>query len=577
MSGYLTTKMLPNNAQRRSCSNLASLMLTFCTLMLTFFPVHAAIAEENRISIARTTTMAAISSASPAILTVANAKRFHTHALAEARRIERSRGHFQVLAAIPTSYATATAQGLSTTVRPIDYGADPTGKLDSTHGFERAMTALLKLSRTHSTMAAGIADLGGATLDLTGGKFLISRPLHIPPMFGNLHVRDGSLHASEAFPPHQHLINIGNASTCKPLLPSGKPDPQDSCNEFISLSNLLLDARLIAAGGMRIGKVMGTTITSCFVVGFVETGIQIDRGHEVMVSESWLAACYWSEDDTACRRKAAEAVGVLVDGNDHVLRNVIVFDFARVGVKVLGAANLLTGVHTWNGGGVGIELGNHTSSYGAHQNRLIGCYLDYDTLDMYSPSQTVVQSTFFLETHANIFRVGNESRADSDGMHDVAMQFNTFSSNSTNETVSLHGSLFAWTSGNVRVSDSLPNTAKSTRAKRTITLTNATESAAANILRFEFDFSDILLLPGRIDSMVYSVASLPANEVAYRHSARQVSAAPPRVYTDSRVGSNSRSWLQYLAAGITVDVVAEVPGTLSVSVTVQVDQEGRPR
>ena len=143
-----------------------------------------------------------------AILTVANAKQFHTHALAEARRIERSRGHFQVLAAIPTSYATATAHGLSTTVRPIDYGADPTGKLDSTRGFERAMTALLKLSQTHSTMAAGIADLGGATLDLTGGKFLISRPLHIPPMFGNLHVRDGSLACLRGIPtsstPHQH-------------------------------------------------------------------------------------------------------------------------------------------------------------------------------------------------------------------------------------------------------------------------------------------------------------------------------------------------------------------------------------
>ena len=67
-----------------------------------------------------------------------------------------------------------------------------------------------------------------------------------------------------------------------------------------------------------------------------------------------------------------------INGNDHYLQNVIVFDFAKVGVEVNGAANLLQAVHTWNGGGTGISLGTGASSYGAHQNRLLGCYLDYN-------------------------------------------------------------------------------------------------------------------------------------------------------------------------------------------------------
>ena len=55
---------------------------------------------------------------------------------------------------------------------------------------------------------------------------------------------------------------------------------------------------------------------------------------------------------------------------------------------------MLSAVHTWNGGGVGIALGSATAPYGAHQNRLLGCYLDYNTLDVYDPSAVIVESTF---------------------------------------------------------------------------------------------------------------------------------------------------------------------------------------
>jgi hypothetical protein len=96
--------------------------------------------------------------------------------------------------------------------------------------------------------------------------------------------------------------------------------------------------------------------------------------------------------------------------------DIIVFDFAKVGVEILGAANILQGVHTWNVGGVGISLGNATA------NQVIGCYLDYATLDLYDPSDLLVESTFFYYAHA----VLHASKSSSEGgrIDCLTMRFN---------------------------------------------------------------------------------------------------------------------------------------------------------
>ena len=54
----------------------------------------------------------------------------------------------------------------------------------------------------------------------------------------------------------------------------------------------------------------------------------------------------------------ARSIAVELNGQDNFVSNVIVFDYAKMGVLVNGAASILTGVHTWNGGGVGtLDLG----------------------------------------------------------------------------------------------------------------------------------------------------------------------------------------------------------------------------
>jgi hypothetical protein len=74
------------------------------------------------------------------------------------------------------------------------------------------MAALLAAAseRNGGRMASGIVSLGGATLDLEGGLYNISRPLVIPAMVANLHIVRGTLRASPVFPADGFLIHIGD-------------------------------------------------------------------------------------------------------------------------------------------------------------------------------------------------------------------------------------------------------------------------------------------------------------------------------------------------------------------------------
>ena len=61
----------------------------------------------------------------------------------------------------------------------ISYGADPTGKSDSTNAIIKAMEEAFD-GPVHGVLMEGINDLGGARIDLEGGSYLISRPLRFP-------------------------------------------------------------------------------------------------------------------------------------------------------------------------------------------------------------------------------------------------------------------------------------------------------------------------------------------------------------------------------------------------------------
>eukprot|EP00051_Salpingoeca_urceolata_P015947 m.209556 g.209556 ORF g.209556 m.209556 type:complete len:496 (+) comp18545_c0_seq1:393-1880(+) len=404
-------------------------------------------------------------------LTLTMAKQVHTAALNSARRKERANGHLRVSANLPPRLLRETCTGscdqaAPPTIYPTDFGADPTGQTDSTKAFAAAVAKLLAVNGSAPGMATGITDLGGPVLDLAGGVYQINAPIAIPKGVGNLHIADGTLRAGPAFPADQYLISVGETDC--------HPPTQGSCNEYVGVENVLLDANYTAAGGVFITHVMGATLRDVFVVRFPTAGVFIDGGHETMITDSWFTESYW----TGPKPSTSVSVGVQINGNDHFLSNVIVFDFTRVGVEVNGAANILSGVHTWNGGGIGIAVN-------AYQTRLIGCYLDYNFLQIQDPYQTVVENTFFLQTRTHFTsKKGVISK--------LIMRFNTYTGG---DSIVINGTFSRSQVSAISIEDEINANKVSKAAARQYK--NDTDT-------FEFDFGDQLLFPW-IDEVIYSV------------------------------------------------------------------------
>ena len=156
-------------------------------------------------------------------------------------------------------------------------------------------------------------------------------------------------------------------------------------------------------------------------------------------------------------------------------------------------------------------LGGAKAPYGAHQNRLLGCYLDYNTLDMYDPTAVTIESTFFLETYANLHSVHGT-------LDGLVMRYNTFTAP---QSIVLDGA-FPRPKG-VDISDSL-GVAKATRARASLQQHGATV--------WSFNFTEQLLFPN-IEQLVYSVVSDAPG--FFQHVARTPQGATVVVETSAAV------------------------------------------
>ena len=214
-----------------------------------------------------------------------------------------------------------------------DFGADPAGINDSTQAFQNAISTALKRGAPNAFLADNIDDLGGVTIDLGGGDYLISKPLNIPPMYGNLRIIDGTIRASSTFkPPTDYLLTIGDINyNCS--------NYQKSCNENIEISNLMLDCKHIAYGGLHVINSMGTIIgPQIFILGFNSAGITINGGHEAMIFNAWLGQYLYSDEKP---HKTATAIEIF--GYDNYVTNTIVFS-GKIGLHITGGANVIDGV-----------------------------------------------------------------------------------------------------------------------------------------------------------------------------------------------------------------------------------------
>ena len=300
------------------------------------------------------------------------------------------------------------------TFYPAAFGADPTGRADSSDAFDRCLVALLKVN-TQARMAADIVDLGGASIDLSGGSYAISRPVVVPIQFGNLRIFGGTLRALPNFPVTGYLIQIGGIGECQ------TKEGQKACNEFVGVSDVLLDGSHVAMGCLNVSNSMGSTLgPHIFAVGFVVHGIRVTGGHETMITEGWFGSCYFDQScmsepckhriDPVCNRAHGKSIGVWLDSYDNVISNIIVFIPTHIGVLVTGCGNLLTGVHTWTAGlnlyASGIAIGSPLALKPLLKgpqvmgfNRVVDSYLDGGSqLDLWDPQAVIVTGNLFLNS-----------------------------------------------------------------------------------------------------------------------------------------------------------------------------------
>ena len=269
-------------------------------------------------------------------------------------------------------------------ISPVNFGADPTGVADSTAAFEAVTQALLNRTSGNTVLDNGIADLQGATVDLGGGAYLLSKPFKIPSFVGNMRVIHGSLRASASFPTSGYLIQVGDTTGCT--------NDQGSCNVNIGLAGLSFDGSQIAAGCVYIGDTMGAVYgPQNYAVNFTTVGLNVTGGHEVMAVQSWFGEYLYS-DKRKENGTASTAIGIQFNGNDHIANDIIVYS-SKIGIHVNGAANFITGIHTWNlatgNGGTGILVS-------APQVRVTSCYLDWNDLVVADPGLFTVMDSFFL-------------------------------------------------------------------------------------------------------------------------------------------------------------------------------------
>jgi hypothetical protein len=292
-------------------------------------------------------------------------------------------------------------------VSPLDFGADPLGKRDSTAALQQCVAACVNYSSSIDALGhfpgdasfgngRYIANAGGCQIDLGGGEFLLSSTVMIPEYIGNLQLGHGSLVADEAFANGTFLLQVGIPDSCNV--------PQGSCNVDLGFPELFLDGRHVASG-LQINNVMGTTVgPGAYFLNCASRpvaprprrtaaaarrprsprprptvsyyGLQINKGHEVMLDRAWLGETNF--DFPFSVSAPPKAVAIQVNGNDHYIVNTVVFS-SMVGLQVNGAANYVTGTHVWfpENQALAFEaqgvMAFHITQAG---NRFNGCYID---------------------------------------------------------------------------------------------------------------------------------------------------------------------------------------------------------
>eukprot|EP00730_Choanoeca_flexa_P016880 TRINITY_DN8057_c0_g1_i4.p1 TRINITY_DN8057_c0_g1~~TRINITY_DN8057_c0_g1_i4.p1 ORF type:complete len:289 (+),score=22.50 TRINITY_DN8057_c0_g1_i4:282-1148(+) len=201
-------------------------------------------------------------------------------------------------------------------------------------------------------------DLGGAILDLSGGTYLISQPLIMPPGYANFNIQDGTLRASSSFPINQTLLLIGGGT----IKGAG-------CLN-IAVRRVTLDGGRIAGANLFVQNGQYVNIgPAVMVYGFNQYGIRMDGTGGGYIHQSWLGetppSTFTGAGLTEINNLTATAISLEGSEHDCYVTDVIIWS-ALVGIKTKNGANTFTHVHPWNlmdsVGGIGFFLDSGSSN-----------------------------------------------------------------------------------------------------------------------------------------------------------------------------------------------------------------------
>ncbi|XP_065852119.1 polygalacturonase QRT3 [Euphorbia lathyris] len=392
------------------------------------------------------------------------------------------------LASSPSPSSSPPESGSSPRIYKVTtYGADPTGKSDSTQALLKAIAAVFDDQNPDKgfVLMTGISNLGGAHISLEGGIYQISKPLQLPAAgAGNLIISGGTLRASDDFPADGYLIDLSSNTS-------------SSYNyEYITLRDLMLDCNF-HGGGISVINSLRTSIDNCYIAHFTTNGIYVQRGHETYIRNSFLGQHITAGADPGERNFSGTAINLV--GNDNAITDVVIFS-AAIGVMISGQGNTLSGVHCYNkatgfgGTGIYIRLPNLT------QTRIVNCYLDYNGIIAEDPVQLSITNSFFLGDGFVVLKsINGVARG-------ITIADNMFAgSNKGIDIVQLDES-----NGSFREIEQVfveRNVVKGMNGRSTV----ASDSAEGNGTIWTVDFSRSLLFPDLINHVQYSLLNFDFN------------------------------------------------------------------
>ncbi|CAF2236050.1 unnamed protein product [Brassica rapa] len=261
-------------------------------------------------------------------------------------------------------------------IYPIGYGADPTGRQDSSDAILEALTDAFKL-QTGLHMMPHVADLGGIVIDLQGGNYKIGKPLRFPSSGGgNLVVKGGTFRASNVFPGNRHLIEL-------------VPPNYGIFFEDVTFRDILFDSSF-RGGGILVINSARIRITNCYFLHFTTQGVNVKGGHETYISNSFFGQHSTVGGDK--KEPSFSGTGIDLSSTDNAITDVVIFS-AGIGISLSGEANMVTGVHCYNKatwfGGIGIPVKSHLT-------RIDNCYLDYTGIVIEDPVHVHVTNALFI-------------------------------------------------------------------------------------------------------------------------------------------------------------------------------------